>query len=551
MNDDFIQALLHDFVEEARPMTERLGDAFLRMERCWSEGAGAGSILPQVKSDLHTLKGNSGLMGLTAIQSLTHAMEDLCGILAGNEAAAGPEIAGLLLDGGDLLGEMVELSARGELTEDHASTVLNRLESAVADLKKDTTSGIPSKRTAESGTRKGPVSDDLVRIDFRKLDSLLEMVGEAMISRSMLADAHASLGSAGRGGSDLDRAMQLLERSLQGLQEGLVQTRLLPVATVFRRFVRHVRDQALKDGKLVHLETTGADTTIDKTIIDRLGEPVLHLVRNAVAHGIETAAERSKAGKPEEGTVTLSAEQVSDRVLIAVSDDGRGLDESKIISRAKKLGYDTESLDRPELLRLIFEPGFSTADGVSTLAGRGVGLDVVASSIEALGGAVYVDNRPGLGATFRLDLPLTLAVVQALFVEVTGELYAIPLSYVLESFRLDPSTAHTVDHRQVVSWRDEWIPLLDGRRLLGSQGDDTPPYCVVIGSGARRCGLLVHSVHSRRDVVVKGLDDILGQQDFFSGVTTLGDGQVVFILDATALTSARHDGACAAEGADA
>lgn len=541
-NDDFVQALIHDFVEEARPMTERLGEAFLRMERCWSQGAGAEDILPQVKSDLHTLKGNSGLMGLTAIQSLTHAMEDLCGLLAANEQAAGQEIADLLLEGGDRLGEMVDLSARGELTDDHASGVLKRLETAVAALAegKPVRGGAP--KVAEPGERHGPVSDDLVRIDFHKLDSLLEMVGEAMISRSMLAEAHTRLPDSQRESSELDRAMQLLERSLHGLQEELVQTRLLPVSNVFRRFVRHVRDQARKEGKLVRLETRGAETTIDKTIIDRLAEPVLHLVRNAVAHGVEPGAERVKAGKPEEGTVILSAEQLSDRVLISVSDDGRGLDEARIAARAASLGYDTENLERSELLRLIFEPGFTTADGVSNLAGRGVGLDVVAASIEALGGMVGVENRPGLGATFHLDLPLTLAVVQALFVEVADELYAIPLSYVLESFKLDPASTHTVEHRRIVSWRDEWIPLVDGGRLLGTRETGDSPYCVIIASGARRCGLLVHAVHSRRDVVVKALDDILGRQDCLSGVTTLGDGRVVFILDVTALTNPRIEG---------
>ncbi len=551
MNDDFVQALIHDFVEEARPMTERLGDAFLRMERCWSEGTGTGHILPQVKSDLHTLKGNSGLMGLTAIQSLTHAMEDLCGILAGNEQTAGPEIADLLVEGGDRLGEMVELSSRGELVDDHAAAILQRLESAVAGLKEGKSFRPSASRAEEAGERHAGVSDDLVRIDFRKLDSLLEMVGEAMISRSMVAEAHTHLSNLGQGRSDLDRAMHLLERSLQGLQEGLVQTRLLPVSTVFRRFVRQVRDQARKEGKLVSLDTTGASTTIDKTIIDRLGEPLLHLVRNAVAHGVETAADRRQAGKPEEGTVILSAEQLSDRVLISVSDDGRGLDEDNIVARAGKLGYDTDNMERPELLRLIFEPGFTTAESVSILAGRGIGLDVVAASIEALGGTVELDNRPGHGVTFHLNLPLTLAVVKALFVEVAGELYAIPLSYVLESFRLDHATAHTVDRRRLVSWRDEWIPLLDGGSILGSERDGTSPYCVVIGSGARRCGLMVQSVHSRRDVVVKGLDDILGQQAFISGVTTLGDGRVVFILDVAALTSAGSDGECAAGGTDA
>jgi two-component system chemotaxis sensor kinase CheA len=579
--DDLIRSLMKEFVEEALPMTERLADSFLRLEREWSDGAAGGEILPQVRSDLHTIKGNSGMMGLVPIQTLAHRMEDVCNLVDG---AGDGDLADLLIEGGDLLARMIRESSGGELPAEISASLLARLEgwidgvraskkaktkrtvkrSASAKRKRPTAGDAVARRESGAARRRPAIPSaaeatppaptaaeataDTVRVDFRRLDQLLELVGEAMIARSQLVDAHDRLGAVAAGAEaldDLERTIDSLGKSLRGLQESLVETRLLPVSTVFRRYPRAVRDLAREFGKSVRLVTAGDDTTIDKAIIDRLGDPLLHLVRNAVAHGIESPAERRKAGKPEEAVVGLRAQQLCDRVVVSVSDDGHGLDESRIAARGRELGYDIDRLSPDEIQGLIFQPGFSTARGVSTLSGRGVGLDVVASTVEQLGGTISLQNEPGHGATFHLDLPLTLAVIKALFVEVDGERYALPLSYVEESFRLERSRVHAVDGRPVLSRRGELLALTDAGELLEGRGGGSRDYCVVVSTGPRRRGLLVDRLSGHSDVVVKGLEETFGAQQVVSGVTVLANGQVVFILDAGRITGGKFTGGAA------
>jgi two-component system chemotaxis sensor kinase CheA len=567
--DDLIRSLLKEFVDEALPMAERLSDSFLELERHWVDGDSGEEVLPQVRSDLHTLKGNSGMMGLVPIQALTHALEDVCALLEGSEPGD-PELAALLIEGGDLIVEMIRLSAAEELPEQHSQPLLDKLDRWILRIRDGQPEALRARTRKKTKARRqekipepeaepvappatlAEVPQDKVRIDFRRLDHLLEIVGEAMISRSRLAEAHERLRPLADGSEaydELERAVESLDRSLRDLQETLVETRLLPVSTVFRRYPRAVRDLALQFDKSVTLVTEGDDTTIDKAIVDRLGDPLLHLVRNAVAHGIESPAERKRLGKPAEATVRLHAQQMCNRVVVSVSDDGGGLDEARIAARGREIGHDPTDMSTSELHGLIFEPGFSTAAGVSTLSGRGVGLDVVASTVETLGGNISVHSEPGKGTTFHLDLPLTLAVIKALFVEVDGEQYAVPLSYVDESFRVTPEAIHTVDGRPVVSRRDELIALADAGDLLGGSGHGSRSYCVVITAGARRSGLVVDRLLGHRDVVVKGLEEAFGVQQIVSGVTILGDGRVVFILDAGRITGGKFTGGATLEEA--
>lgn len=551
--DETYRLLIDDFIEEAQPLAERLAEAYLEVERLWNSGEPVMEVLPEIKSDLHTLKGNSGLMGLIPIQALTHSMEDICVFLAENPDAGSTDLADLLLEASDRLLELIRQSRTRQLEEDASGEVLQRLGDWIDVARKggEQAQARSARNPGTSGSaareRRGPGrSMDTVRINFHKLDGLLEMVGEAMVSRSMLHEAQRRiLPSADDTAaiSQLDRSMQSLDMALKRLQEGLVETRLLPVSRVFRRFTRQVRDQALDLGKSVNLVTVGSETTIDKAIIDKLGDPLLHLVRNSVAHGIEDPKERKRLGKTADATIELRAEQLSDRVVISVRDDGRGLDEKKIRSRAGKMGYDTDRLSATELYSLIFQPGFSTADGVSTFSGRGVGLDVVASTIETIGGSISVSSEAGRGAVFRLDLPLTLAVVKALFVEMHGETYALPLSYVEESFRIDPEAIHLVEGRPALSWRGEMIRLVDGGDLIGAAGGSSQEFCVVISAGRERCGLRAGRLLGHRDVVVKGLENSIGQQELLSGVTITGDGRVVFILDAARITGGTFGGA--------
>jgi two-component system, chemotaxis family, sensor kinase CheA len=375
-----------------------------------------------------------------------------------------------------------------------------------------------------------------VRIDFRLLDTMLEIFGESMIDHAALHDAHRRL--LHRLGacpelSDLDRTLLSLDSTMKRFENALMRTRMLPVSTVFGRFTRLVRDVARSEGKRVRLVATGGETLLDKTVLDRLGEPLVHLLTNAIVHGIEPEADRVAAGKPAEASLVLRAAPISDRVVITVSDNGRGLDVARIQAKAVALGLASAGSDPEQLSNLIFRPGFTTSDQVSTLAGRGVGLDVVAQSIRELGGTIEVRSVPGQGVTFVLGLPLTLAIVKSLIVEVDRERYAVPLSHVVETARVDPAAIHDINRQGVTIWRGHPVAVTDGGVLLGSPstGEHARSFYLVITSGGRRRVILVDRLIGYQDVVVKGLDPALGRPDVVSGATILGDGRVACILD--------------------
>jgi two-component system chemotaxis sensor kinase CheA len=382
----------------------------------------------------------------------------------------------------------------------------------------------------------GDGAGNVVRVDFRRLDAMLELLGEGLIQHSGLAELYRRL--LRRLGAceeldELDLVVLSLQKTLTRLESTLMETRLLPVSTVFGRFPRLVRDVAHAEGKKVRLEVTGGETTLDKAVLDRLGEPLLHLLSNAVAHGLERPDVRVKAGKPAEGLLRLHAAAVSGRVAIRVSDDGRGLDEDAIRSRAEALGVDVKTTDRAQLHSLVFVAGLSTAERVTTLSGRGMGLDVAANVIHGLGGTIEVETRAGEGTAFTLSLPVTLAIVRSLIVEVDRERYAVPLSHVAETVRAEPEAIRQINNQGVTQWRGDLIHVADGGAVLGTRQPSGAlrPFYVVMTAGARRRGLLVDRLIGHQDIVVKGLDPALGRPAVVSGTTILGDGRVACILD--------------------
>jgi len=294
-----------------------------------------------------------------------------------------------------------------------------------------------------------------------------------------------------------------------------------------------VRQEKGERGQNVQLTIEGAETTMDRGVLSRLHEPLLHMVRNAFAHGIEEPAARRAAGKPEDANLLLAAKLVSGRVKIAVVDDGRGLDLAAIARKAKSMGVETDGMSEEELRRLIFMPSFSTAKAVSNLAGRGVGLDVVAEAIHSLGGSVDVESAPGAGTAFLLNMPVTISQLKGLVVSVDRELYIVPLGFVLESVAVNPATIHEVGHAPVMTWRGEVVPVVDTGVLVGTRAERNPgrAYCVILSSGNRRRGLLVDRLMRRQEVVIKGLDESLGPSRVVFGLSILGDGRVAPILD--------------------
>ena len=530
--DNAFRELLDDYVVECLPLAERVADAFVELERLWRAGEPGDELLAAARGTLHTVKGNSAMMGLGPMQELAHALEDLT-------LGRGEAVAALLVEGAGLLVEQVRNAGTGgdaRLT----AAFLARVRGLGPQTTTEATS--PERRRAERRAADG--AGAMVRVDFRRLDTLLEVLGEGLIEHSAVVEALRRV--CRRMGatdelSDLDRSIVALEKTLKRLESVVMSVRLLPVSTVFGRFPRLLRDIARGQGKRVRLAVTGGETALDKAVLDRLGEPLLHLLSNAVVHGIEEPEERRRAGKPEDAVLELSAASHSGRVVIRLADDGRGLDEARILAKAEALGIEVRSTDAAQVRALIFLPGFSTADRVSQLAGRGVGLDVVAGSIHALGGTIEVDSRPGQGTTFTLDLPLTLAIVRSLIVEVDQERYAVPISLVAETVRAEPHAVHEINRQGVTLWRGDLIHVSDGGALLGTSParSATRRFYIVISSGGKRRAVLVDRLVGHQDVVVKGLDPTLGRPEVVSGTTILGDGRIACILDAMRILDQR------------
>jgi two-component system chemotaxis sensor kinase CheA len=326
---------------------------------------------------------------------------------------------------------------------------------------------------------------------------------------------------------------------LDELQKSVMKIRMVPVEQLFRRFPRIVRDIARLRNKDIVLEVSGQNTDLDKSILDALGEPLVHLVRNAADHGIEAPSERQLAGKPSKGTIRLNAYHEGDQVVIEVSDDGIGLDRDKIARRAVEKGIITAEealrLNESEALQLIFKPGLSTKDEVTEISGRGVGLDVVKSVLEGMKGFVEVSSEVGRGTTFKLLVPLTLASIQALLFRVDGRLYAVPLASVVEITRITPDEIHVVNEREVVQLRKQLLTLVRLAKFAPQREKPKRIFVVVVGVGGRRFGLVVDSLMGEEELVIKPLEDQLVASPLISGASILGDGTVVLILNMTAL----------------
>jgi len=534
--------LIQDYVAECLPLAERVTDTLIALERRWAAGDPAEEEFAPLKGLLHTIKGNSAMMGLVPLQELAHALEDVWGLLAARPELR-PQAADLLLRGSGLLADLIRSAATAP---PDAGLVAAFREEAREFL--GATAGAasaPERRQGErrQGERRQSVATpatDTVRVTSRRLDQLLEIFGEAIVAQASLEEAARALGVRAGARDDLaalDRALTALQRTLRRFERAVMEVRLLPVDTVFGRFGRLVRELARAEAKQVRLETTGGETQLDKTIIDRLGEPLVHLVTNAVIHGVEPPAERVRRGKPAEAVITLAAASRSDRVLIEVRDDGRGLDTERIRLKARALGVTPASDDPEDIYALAFLPGLSTTDEVSELAGRGVGLDVVAGALRALGGGVRVTSTPGAGTTFTLTLPLTVAVVRSLLVSVGDERYAVPLNDVMAAFRVEPERLHAIEGRHMTLWQGMPIPVADATVLLGVPTSAPPArrYCVVLSASGRPRGLLVDRLLGHRDLVAKPLDPALGRPPAVAGAAILGDGQVTCLLDAAQL----------------
>ena len=407
--------------------------------------------------------------------------------------------------------------------------------------------------TDKAATKRGSIHQT-IRVDIERLDALLNLVGELVINRTRISDiantlerlmadkaVGASTGIVAPLAKDLADSAALLARTTNEIQESIMKVRMVPIGQVFDRFPRLVRDVAKARGKEVLLNISGAETDLDKTIVDEVGEPLMHLLRNCVDHGIESPDAREASGKPRAGTISLNAYHEGNQIIIEVSDDGAGIDLDKVRARGIKQGLisSEDRLTDRELVELIFTPGFSTAEVISDVSGRGVGMDVVKKNITRLKGIFDVDSVAGQGTRFTIKLPLTLAIIQALLVRVVHELYAIPLDSVIESQRVEMRDVRTVHGNEVITLRGQVVPLLRIAEFFELDGTRDPDkvMIVIVGLQGRQVGLVVDSFEGEQEIVIKPLSDVVGRVAGISGATILGNGSISLIIDVHSLVS--------------
>lgn len=382
-----------------------------------------------------------------------------------------------------------------------------------------------------------------VRVDIRKLDRLMNIVGELAIVRNVLSRIADRVRAEGQPqiSSELFRVHRNFERRLTEMQDGILEVRMVPLGQVFERLSRVVRQISRELDKEIRFVITGSETEIDKLIVEELSDPLMHMIRNSIDHGIEDAAERARVGKPAAGTIALNAFQKGNHVVIEIEDDGRGIDENALMQKALRLGKidltDREQLSREEILSLIFLPGVSTRERADDVSGRGVGMDVVKTNIGHLGGVIDVQSEPGIGTKMTITLPITLAIVSALLVKVGEQVFAIPLNSVSEALAFDGRGVRVVDGRELMGLRGQSLPLCRLARVfdLPEENPSGRKFVVVATVGTKRLGILVDYLIGQQDIVIKPLGKSLAQVRGFSGATELGDQNVGLVLDPAAL----------------
>jgi len=532
--------LVSIYLEDAREQLAVLDGVLLRLER---EGA-TPELMASVLGPLHTLKGNSGMIGLVSVKDYVHRLEEVFARGRDGLLALERDALDQLFEAATALREAIE-AACGPGRE-QKDLVASQAALAALVARASTPAG-PRAATAVAGTEAaaGPARSSMVRVDFSKLDHLLNLVGELIIYRTKLSELARQVADVLPGvGPELLEAVHRVSGASTQLQETIMDVRMLPIRHVFERFPRLVRDLARQQGKNVELVVQGEDTRVDKAVIDELGEPLVHLIRNAVDHGIEAPAVRKLRGKSETGTLLLSAAQESNQVVITLIDDGAGIDAASVRRKALERGLlqAGETLSDREAIQLIFTEGFSTASAVTDVSGRGVGLDVVVRSMQRLNALIEAETIPGAGTKFTLQLPLTLAIISVLMVDVGDHVYALPSGAVVESLRYARRDLVRMNGRDTLRVRDRIVPFVHLAELFGlpaPEGDHA--YAVIVGRGEKRLGLSVDRLRGQQDVVIKALDAVVSNPVVgIAGATILGDGRVVLILDVASLFGARR-----------
>ena len=515
--------LLREFINESRAHLDNIEQGVLVLENNPQNT----ETLNTVFRAFHTFKGGAGFLNLIPINRLAHVLESLLDLARQGKLVIDGGVIELILRGRDVLKKFVD-AIDGQ-----------RPAAALADAKeisKTETAAAPAAEMPEAGGASQQSS--IVKVDTGKLDGLLDLVGEMVIAQSLVSQHLAGITAVSQ---QFTRDVAQLNRITKDLQRVSMSLRMVPIRGIFQKMSRVVRDIGAKHNKKVQLVTSGEDTELDRGVVDELNDPLLHMIRNSMDHGIESAEKRAAAGKPAQGTLHLRAYHQGGNIIVEIEDDGAGLSRERILKKAIERGLATadDKLSDEEVCKFIFAAGFSTAEKITDLSGRGVGLDVVRRNIERLRGRVEIESKFGSGTKFKISLPLTLAIIDGFIVRVGEERFIIPTLSVRESFRPVAGMVSRIQNKaEVVNVRGRLIPLLRLGEAFGQGGpaDVTDGIAVVVESGANVRCLLVDALLHKQEVVIKNLNEMMVHKNrMLAGAAILGDGRVGLILDVSAL----------------
>jgi two-component system, chemotaxis family, sensor kinase CheA len=543
--------MLNMFVGEALDHLGTIESVVLQLE-----GAPADvKLLNDVFRPFHTVKGNAGALGVTSVQELAHCVESLLDLARAGTHAMGPDEFDIVLRAVDLLTIMMRelpervatgapssVTARRDALMEAVDALIAGGSSALAapEAEPMVPAGAPGAAGPGIAARRASEAMSTIKVDTGKLDNLIDMVGELVIAQSILAEDPALARSADE---RLGRRLAQLNRITSDLQRSAMSMRMVPIRQVFQKMARLVRDLSKQSGKHIELVLQGEETELDRKVVEDINDPLMHMVRNSVDHGIESRERRAAAGKPAQATLRLSASHEGGNVVIEIADDGAGLDTDRILAKAVASGLVAAGAPLPpaDVHQLIFQPGFSTAEKVTEISGRGVGMDVVRRNIEALRGRIDIHTARGQGTTFSIRLPLTLAIVDGILVAVGRERFVIPAFAVRESLRPKAEQVHSVYGQPcMVQVRDRLIPSLhlgDLFGVAGAQREITSATVVVLEDNGRPTALIVDELIGKQEVVIKGLGGMFKDVRGIAGGAILGDGRIGLILDTGGLLS--------------
>ena len=573
---DEMQEIIQDFLVEADELIESLDTNLVKLEEAPSDL----DLLNEIFRAAHTIKGTSGFLGFEQVTSLTHKMEDILNKLRKAELVVTAEIMDVLLKSLDILKNLLENVREGNSEEVDLHEILASLTSAISGGEDDTpeealpkfdagtVSGAETETVLDADGSDGTVEEaaaattettaakaasgpakaaekknveQTIRVDVNRLDSMMNLMGELVLGRNSLVQTinrmnqdHEDL----EGMDQMNQAVASINFITTELQLGVMKMRMQPVGKVFKKFPRMVRDLSRDSGKQIELKIFGEETELDKSVIEEIGDPLVHIIRNSCDHGIESPEERKAKGKPEKGTVTLTADQEGSNIIIKIEDDGKGLDVGAIRDKAVEKGLagraEVDNLPDREVFRYIFEAGFSTAKQVTDISGRGVGMDVVRTNIEKLNGFIELDSELGKGTTITIKLPLTLAIIQGLLVESDGDVFILPLASVHETIKTAQTEIYYVNRKPVFKLRNEVIPLVNMDIIYSKASGfalHEKPYIIIVGLADKKLGINIDRFLGQEEVVIKSLGQLLGSTEGVAGATILGDGRIRLIVD--------------------